>query len=331
MTTEFERDLRTLPKAHLHLHLEGAMRRSTLQELAERYGVPLPSTRERYDSFADFQALYLAATEVLRTWDDLGRLIHEVAEDAARDGAVWIEPATYLPRHFHLGAPEAVVEFLLASARDARERTGVDVGWMVTADRTRPPEDAEQQAELAARYASDGVVAFGLANDEASSPPERFARAFDVAIAAGLISTPHAGEHRGPESVAMAMEALGARRIQHGIRCREDPALVEQLASSPVCLDVCPTSNVALSVVPAITEHPLKTLLERGVKCSINADDPLLFDVGLLDEYELCRNQLQITDALLADCARNSLRFSGAPDELKHGAEMGIDVWMGSR
>ncbi|MDQ1509464.1 MAG: adenosine deaminase, partial [Actinomycetota bacterium] len=144
----------------------------------------------------------------------------------------------------------------------------------------------------------------------------------------GLLSVPHAGELAGPESVIGALDALGADRIEHGVRAIEDPALVRRLADSDVCLDVCPTSNVLLSVVPSIEDHPLPALLDAGVRCSLNADDPLLFGPNLLEEYEVVRARLGLDDEALAGIARTSLEASGAPDLIKARARSAIDAWM---
>ena len=151
------------------------------------------------------------------------------------------------------------------------------------------------------------MVSFGLANDEVAGPPERFARAFAVAREAGLVSAPHAGELAGPDSVRGALDALGARRVGHGVRAVEDPALVARLAEERVCLDVCPTSNLLLSVVPSLAEHPLARLLAAGVPCSIGSDDPLLFGPGLLAEHVTAREVLGLDDAQLALAARSGL------------------------
>ena len=172
-------------------------------------------------------------------------------------------------------------------------------------------------------------MAFGLAIDEAASPPEWFTEAFEVTRAAGLVSAPHAGEHRGANSVAGALDALGANRIQHGVRAIEDEAVVRRLADGHTCLDIYPTSNAALSVVADIRDHPLRRLLDIGVPCTINADDPLLFDVDLVDEYETCRNILGLDDGQLAACARTSIEFCGGPENLKRSALAGVDAWLG--
>jgi adenosine deaminase len=329
MTTAAPRDLFDLPKAHLHVHLEGAMRSDTLQDLSDRHGVPMPQLGGRFGTFAAFQEVYLAARGVLRSLADVARLVEEVVEDAAADGAIWIEISVNPQEHRKLAPPEVVLESLIAAGDSAGAARGVGVGWLITADRTCPVDLAMEQALLAARFAGEVVVSFGLANDESAAPPEPFAQAFAVARGAGLLSAPHAGEHGGPDSVAGAVDALGARRIQHGIRAVEDATLVARLADRRICLDVCPTSNVLLSVVPDIESHPLPHLLAAGVACSINADDPLLFGVGLLDEYELCRAAFGLDDATLAACARSSLEHSGAPEQVKLRGVDGVASWLG--
>ena len=324
------RDLRVLPKAHLHVHLEGAMRPDTLKQLAAGYGVTVPPPRHRYGTFADFADLYMAATGVLRSPDDLRRLVDEVVEDAANQGVVWIEPAFHPPHHPGLGTPRQVLELVVDQSQASGAAHGVGVGWLVSANRTAPADDAVELARLAADFAGRGVVAFGLANDEAASPPEWFAGAFDIARAAGLLSAPHAGEHRGADSVTGALDALGAHRIQHGVRAVEDDALVRRLADEQRCLDICPTSNAALSGVADIRDHPLRQLLDLGVPCTINADDPLLFDVDLVDEYETCRTVLGLDDERLAAFARTSIEYSGASEDLLRSALAAVDVWIES-
>jgi adenosine deaminase len=324
------RELRSLPKGHLHIHLEGAMRPATLHELAAAAGIDVPPIRG-FGSFAAFSGMYVAACEVLTTADAMARLTREVVEDAAADGAVWVEPAVYLPHHNQrLGPPEKTLEIILSAAADAGRANDVGVGVIVAADRTLDPSDAIDQATLAAKYADRGVVAFGLANDETGHPPEPFAAAFAIAREAGLLSVPHAGELDGPASVVGALDALGADRLQHGVRAIEDPELVRRLADSTVCLDVCPSSNVLLSVVPDIASHPLPKLVAAGVRCSLNSDDPLLFGPNLLEEYELSRSALGLDDATLAYIATCSVEASGAPDETKRTARAAIANWLAS-
>jgi len=322
------RDLALLPKAHLHVHLEGAMRPSTLVDLAAAAEVEVPPTGA-FGSFDQFIDTYVAACAVLRTEADLRRLVDEVVADAALAGAVWIEPTTYLPNHRErLGADEAVLEIILDELAHASCRHNVGTGLVMSSNRTLDPQIAEDQARLAVRYAADGVVGFGLVNDETNHPPEPFSTAFHIARAGGLLSVPHAGELEGPMSVYGALGALGADRIQHGVRAVEDPELVVRLAESGVCLDVCPTSNVALSVVTDLAHHPLPELLAAGVACSVNADDPLLFGPGLLDEYESCRHEMHLTDEQLAAVAVTSITASGAPDAMKVGATNSVEAWL---
>ena len=305
------------------------MRPATLAELSEQYGLPAPLQPD--GTFQRFIALYRAACEALRSPDDLARLVREIVEDAAAAGAVWVEPSAWLTAseaaRVGLRNEEAILEVLLDAARRAARDTQVGVGLMVSSNRVHPPADAMPLAHLAARHAGRGVVAFGLADDEVRGPPEPFAAAFAVAHAAGLISAPHAGEHGGPASVRGALDALGARRIQHGVRAAEEPALLDRLAAEEVCLDVCPTSNVQLNVVPNYAEHPLPRLLAAGVQVSLNADDPLFFGSGILDEYELARHTFGLDDAALAGIAASSIRASGAPESLKVSALAEIDRW----
>jgi adenosine deaminase len=339
VTAAGRRDLAALPKGHLHVHLEGAMRPETLAELAAGYGIDVPPIRG-YGSFPAFAGMYLAACEVLRTPEDLARVVTEVVEDSAADGAVWVEPSFYAPHHRGKFSPLtgsgsgsaeddiAAIEIVLAAGHSAAARLGVGFGLMIATDRTADPAMAVDIARMASKFAGLGAVSFGLANDEGPFPPEPFAQAFAIAKDAGFLSTPHAGELAGPASVRGALEALGADRLQHGVRAMEDPELVRRLADSDICLDVCPTSNLMLSVVPSLAEHPLKALIEAGVNCSLNGDDPLLFGPGLLAEYELSRDELGLSDEQLAFVARCSLQASGAPQPVKDAGVGAIDTWL---
>src|SRR4051812_11294358 len=293
------------------------MRPETLHDLAGAAGIEVPEIRG-FGSFAAFSGMYMAACDVLTSADALVRLTREVIEDAARDGATWIEPAVYLPHHNErIGPPSETLDIILGAAADASSANDIGVGIIVAADRTVDPDDAVEQATIAAKHAGRGVVGFGLANDETGHPPEPFADAFAIARDAGLLSVPHAGELEGPESVRGALDALGADRLQHGVRAIEDPELVRRLADSPVCLDVCPTSNVLLAVVPDLDVHPLPALLAAGVRCSLNADDPLLFGPNLLAEYEIVRGRLGLDDATLAHVATCSIDAAAAPADVK--------------
>ena len=326
--TSTARDLRALPKAHLHLHLDGALRRSTYLELAEAAGLPAPLPTS-YGSFAAFGETMAAAAAVLRTESDVRRLVREVVEDAALAGAVWVEVSMW-PGFLagRLGPDEKAIDAVLSAGTEAAAEFRTGFGLIVAANRDRGPAEALSMARLAVARGGAGVVGFGLDGDESAAPPEAFADAFALARTGGLRSLPHAGELLGPASVAAALDVLRADRILHGVRALEDPALVDRLAASGVSLDVCPTSNVLLSVVPSMADHPLPRLLAAGVRCSVNADDPMVFDTDLTAEYAECRNSLGLTDEQLAGIARTSVESSAAPPDVVRSAVAGIDAWL---
>ncbi|HLM88422.1 MAG TPA: adenosine deaminase [Streptosporangiaceae bacterium] len=333
------RSLATLPKAHLHLHLTGAMRHATLVDLADRHGIRLPpaltedwppqlsGTDER--GWFRFQRLYDMARSVLRTPADVRRLLTETAEDERAEGSGWLEiqldPDGYAAR---FGGVTAVVELALDAAAAASRATGVGIGLIVAANRTKHPLGARTLARLAAQYAGRGVTGFGLSNDERRGPAQDFARAFRIAERAGLLLVPHGGELAGPASVAACLDDLHADRIGHGVRAAEDPAVVKRLAAEGVTCEVCPSSNVALGVVPAPSRVPLRQLFEAGVPVALGADDPLLFGPRLAAQYEIARYAHGFGDAELADLARTSVLGSVAPDPLRARLLAGIDAWL---
>jgi adenosine deaminase len=304
------------------------MRRSTLSALAAKAGV-VPTLPRSYGSFAAFTETITTAAACLRTPEDVSRLVDEVVEDAVQAGAVWVEPSMW-PGLFRgrLGSDADAVDVVLAAGQEAQRRHGVGFGLIVAANRNRPPAEATALARLAASRMTSGVVGFGLDGDEKEAGGELFAEAFALAHDAGLMAVPHAGELRPADAVVEAMDVLGTDRIMHGVTAVRDPAVVERLIARNIALDICPTSNVMLSVFSSIDAHPLPDLIVQGVRCSINADDPLLFDTGLLDEYVLARDELSLTDEQLAACARTSLSHSGAPSELVDVALTAIDDWL---
>ena len=324
------RDLALLPKAHLHLHLEAAVRPDIARALAAECGVSIPPLAYSGD-FSGFAGAFLGLLELVAQPGMLERFILEAALDAAAEGVVYLElgvsPQYYAGR---FGSTEAALEAILAGAAAASMQTGVVVGVMVTIDRTAPVDEAVRLAELAARFATRGVSSLGLANDEVDHPAEQFEAAFAIAKAAGLASTPHAGELAGAPEVTAAIDVLRADRIQHGIRAVEDERVVERLGELDICLDICPTSNVLLGVAPSLESHPLPRLLAAGVACSINADDPTLFGASILDEYENCRSAMGLSDEQLAACARSSVRHSPLGGEKLRAALDGITTWLNS-
>jgi len=321
------RDLALLPKAHLHLHFEAAVRRSTLDELLSSIGVASPSMPADGD-FDAFAAVFLGMIRALSLPGAVARVVREAALDAVADGVVYLELG--ISPQFYVSTYGTLVDSLRAfsdAAREATELTGVEVALMVTIDRTESVEAAMDLVRLAADNVGP-VVSVGLANAEVGHPASVFAEAFALARRAGLKVTPHAGELLGPAAVVEAIDLLHADRIQHGVRAVEDPELLERLAGLDVCLDICPTSNVALGLFPSLAQHPLPYLLAAGVPCTINADDPTIFGVGILDEYRSCRTIMGLSDEQLAECARTSIRHSSASDARRRQALTDIDSWI---
>jgi adenosine deaminase len=335
-------DLRALPKAHLHLHFTGAMRHSTLLELADLHGIRLPdallspqppqlhATDER--GWFRFQRLYDAARSVIRTTADVHRLLHEAAADERADGSGWLEiqvdPTTYAQR---LGGLTKTVELILTAAREAAAASGIGVGVIIAANRTRHPLDARTLARLAAQYADRGIVGFGLSNDERRGEAADFERAFAIAHRAGLAAVPHGGELAGPASVRDCLDLLGAQRIGHGVRVVEEPALLERIAQAGVVLEVCPTSNVAMGVYDKPADIPLPALRNAGVRVALGADDPLLFGERVLAQYALVRDVFGASPDELAQLATESVLGSFAPDDTKASLLDGIACWRGQR
>jgi adenosine deaminase len=331
--------LSALPKAHLHLHLTGAMRHATMVELAQVHGVALPpaltgewppqlSTADERGWFR-FQRLYDLARSVLRTPGDLYRLVRETAEDERTEGSRWLElqadPSGYAGR---FGGITAFTELLLDAAATAARATGVGIAIIIAANRTKHPLDARTLARLAAQFAGHGVVGFGLSNDERRGPAEDFERAFRIAEQAGLLLVPHAGELLGPASVSMTLDRLHADRIGHGVRAVEDPEVVKRLAAAGVTLEVCPSSNVALGVAPDAAAVPVRTLFEAGVPVALGADDPLLFGRRLVRQYQIARDVHHCTPHELAALARMSVLGSAAPSDVRARLLAAIDTWL---
>ncbi|MEV6670122.1 adenosine deaminase [Streptomyces sp. NPDC051162] len=333
------RDVRTLPKAHLHLHFTGSMRPSTLLELADKYGVHLPealsggeppqlrATDER--GWFRFQRLYDIARSCLRSPEDIQRLVREAAEEDVRDGSGWLEiqvdPTSYAPR---LGGLIPALEVILDAVDSASRDTGLGIRVIVAANRMKHPLDARTLARLAVRYADRGVIGFGLSNDERRGLARDFDRAFEIAREGGLLAAPHGGELAGPSSVRDCLDDLRAGRVGHGVRAAEDPRLLRKLAERGVACEVCPTSNVALGVYEKPSDVPLRVLFEAGVPIALGADDPLLFGSRLAAQYDVAREHHGFTDAELAELARQSIRASRAPEDVREKLLSGVDGWL---
>lgn len=317
------RDLRALPKANLHLHLTGSMRPSTAAELAAGYGLPpLPAVAVEpgvVHGWDVFQARYDTARAAVRSAEDIGRVVREAAEQDAADGVGWtelqVDPTAYAG---WLGSLEAVVESLLDAAR------GLPLGVVLAASWAADPTHAERIAGLAVRYAPDGVLGFGLSNDERRGRVSDFVPAFRTVADAGLARVPHAGFYEGAWHVRECVELLGATRIGHGLTAFQDPAVVALLAERQVTLEVCPTSYPPFGVLSAPDAVP--ALLADGALVALATDDPLLFATGMVGQYELLRPVC--SDVELAAIAAASVRASHAPAGLQQQLLDGIQGWL---
>jgi adenosine deaminase len=283
----------TLPKAELHLHLEGAAPPAFIRGLAKEKSVDLSGVFDAagnysYRDFWDFLKVYEAATSVLESPEDYARLTRAVLEESAASGVVYSE--TFLSPDFCGGRDVAAWREYLAAIReaaDAAERDhGIILRGIVTCIRHFGPDKARETAVCAAETAGDWITGFGIAGDEQAGALKDFTWSFDCAREAGLRLTAHAGEWGGPESVRAALDDLGVERIGHGVRAIEDAALVERLAENGTVLEVCPGSNIVLGVYENWTDHPIARLRDAGVKITVSTDDPPFFHTTMVREFD---------------------------------------------
>ncbi len=326
------RDLRVLPKAELHVHLEGAMRVDTVRELAQRNGVAVPSGLAddgwRFDGSLDFIDQYVALCDLMTQLGDFQRLGLEVTQDLAANGVRYAE-AVFTPAA-HAAAfgddwtspLEALLDGLMAGAREH----GTVVRVTPDVVRDLGIAAAERTLEVAVKFADAGVVGLNCAGSERSEIVP-FAEVFREAKRAGLRSVPHAGEWAGPENVWQTLEHFKPDRIGHGVRSIEDPQLVERLAGDGIPLEVAPISNVATGVYESLEEHPFLRLRDAGVIVTLNSDDPSMFGAWLSDVYERARTAWRLSDEDLAGLARQSVRASFADDSMKAAIERDIGTW----
>ena len=283
-----------LPKVELHLHHEGAAPPAFIRQLAHEKKVDLSGifTEEggyKFTDFVNFLRTYEAATAVLQTPEDFGRLTSAVLEECAASNAIYVE--SFLSPEFcgggDLGAWREYLHAVQEAARDAEARYGIILRGIVTCIRHEGPEVAKRTALCAAETAGDWIVGFGMGGDEGKGHQGDFAYSFDMAREAGLRLTTHAGEFGGPDSVWEAIRDLNVERIGHGVRAIEDKALVQELIARDITLEVCPGSNVVLGLYKDFAHHPIKQLRDAGVKVTISTDDPPFFGTTLRREYEM--------------------------------------------
>lgn len=316
--------LDSLPKAELHLHLEGSIRPETAAELAARHGDKITpeevSARYKYSNFAGFIDIFKWVTSYLRDPEDYALITRNLLDELVRENVVYAEitiSAGVMLRRMQN------VEANFAAIREAAESVvyrKVRTAWIFDATRQFGAEAATEVARWAAKLHRSGIVAFGMGGDELAFPTANFRPAFELARGEGLRVVCHAGEIGGPESIREAVEILGAERIGHGIAVMHDPALAKSLSLRHVVLENCPTSNVATGALAkqlgqseaTLADHPLKGLLTQGSLVTLSTDDPGMFHTDLLTEYSRAAS-LGLSNEQLLQLAEQSFNAAFLP------------------
>lgn len=317
--------IRRLPKAELHLHLEGTVTPETLVELSQRHdrsALTLEEARAlyRYTDFTGFLMAFKAVSEHLQTTEDYELIAWRMMERLARQGVVHAEVyvsvgVVYYWRHCEF---EPLFEGMERARRRAEKELGISLFWIFDAVRHFGPEAAARVFRKAAemRRQHDSIIGIGIGGDERRTGAEPFRELYAEAREAGLRLTAHAGETTGPESIWGALN-IGAERIGHGLSAIHDQELMDLLAERQVPVEICVTSNLRTGCCPSMEEHPLRRYFDSGLMVTLNSDDPALFESDLDQEYELARNRFAFTDEQLRELAANSIEASFLPAEKK--------------
>lgn len=326
--------LQAVPKAELHVHLEGSIRPATLLQLAENNGVSLPvkwveglNSWFSFTNFEHFVQVYALVCRCLRTREDYELIVYELAAELARQNCRYAEVTFSASSQAARGISHDTYFAGLSRGRARAEAEfGVVLNWVFDIVRDyKDPETLHRLADYTVGAAiegkDEGVMALGLGGNEMGNPAGPFAPYFRRALAAGLHSTPHAGETEGPHSVWSALHDLGAERIGHGVRAIEDPELVSYLAEHKIPLEVCPTSNLRLKIYPGLPEHPLRRLRDAGVVVTVNSDDPPLFNTTLNGEVEVLASGFGYGVDEIDEILLNTVRSSFLPPERKAALE----------
>ncbi|MFJ4004387.1 adenosine deaminase [Streptomyces sp. NPDC090023] len=311
-----------LPKAELHLHIEGTLEPELAFRLAERNGVELPyadteALREayRFEDLQSFLNLYYELMAVLRTERDFEELadayLARAAHQGVRHAEIFFDPQAHLARGVEMGT---VIEGLWRALGRSEETHGVSTKLIMCFLRDESAESALATLDAAKPYL-DRITGVGLDSAEVGNPPEKFREVYDAAAALGLRRVAHAGEEGPPEYVIQALDLLGVERVDHGLRSMEDPALVERLVRDRVPLTLCPLSNVRLRTVDTLADHPLPAMLEAGLMCTVNSDDPAYFGGYAGDNFTAVQQTLGLTEDRLRELARNSFLASFLTDD----------------
>ena len=314
LTDEF---LRETPKAELHIHIEGSLEPEMMFEIAARNGIRLrygsvQEVREAYD-FTDLQSfldLYYEGTRVLLYERDFYELtwafLQKVSSQGVRHVEIFFDPQAHTDRGVDL---ETVVAGLRRALRDGERRLGISSHLILCFLRHLSAEEATETLRQALPF-KEWIVGVGLDSSEVGHPPEDFKAVFEEAGRYGFRRVAHAGEEGPPEYIRQALDDLGAVRIDHGVRCVEDPELVRRLREEQVPLTVCPLSNVRLRVFPSLQEHPVKRMLREGLCVTINSDDPAYFGGYVAENYSAVRDRLSFAREDFRGVAENSFRAS---------------------
>ncbi|WP_019546222.1 adenosine deaminase [Streptomyces sulphureus] len=326
-------DARHLPKAELHLHIEGTLEPGTAFALAERNGITLPYSspqelHRRYD-FADlgsFLELYYALMDVLRTEQDFSDLaeayLERSAEQGVRHAEIFFDPQAHTSRGVPIGT---VIEGLGRALDTSEERYGISTRLILCFLRDSSPEDAAETLTAAEPHLHR-ITGVGLDSAEAGNPPGPFRDVYRRAAELGLRRVAHAGEEGPAAYVAEALDELGVERIDHGRRALEDPALVRRLAEERIPLTVCPLSNVRLRGVDTLADHPLPQMLDAGLLATVNSDDPSYFGGYAADNFTACAEALGLGEEQLRLLARNSFLASFLDDDEERRARYLAEV-----
>ncbi|OZC37734.1 adenosine deaminase [Marinobacter vinifirmus] len=306
--------LTALPKAELHLHLEGALEPELMFALARRNNIELPwadveALRQAYsfNNLQEFLDLYYQGANVLRTEQDFYDLTWAYLQKCHAQGVVHVEPFFDPQTHTERGIPfEAAITGISTALRDGRAQLGITGGLILSFLRHLSEEEAFQTLQQAMPF-RDQFFAVGLDSSEKGHPPSKFERVFAKARAEGFLAVAHAGEEGPPEYIWQALDLLKVNRIDHGVRAAEDPALLDRLADEQVPLTVCPLSNIKLCVFPDMAQHNILELLERGLNVTVNSDDPAYFGGYVLENFTALRDSLGMTEDQARRLALNSM------------------------
>ena len=313
--------IRQLPKAELHLHLEGAVEPATLVELRKQHGenTTLAETESlyRYNDFASFLMAFKEVSAHMRGPEDYEfvtyRLMQELKEESVLHAEVYVAVGVCLYRKQDFAAIFEGLE--RGRARGARD-FGVSLLWIFDATRHFGAEEAQKVFELAARYKDRHVVGVGIGGDEVKAPPELFRSVYAYAEDHGLRLTAHAGETGPAESIWGALN-LHAERIGHGLSAAQDPDLIEELAYRQIPVEICVTSNLRTGSCAELAQHPVRRYFDQGLMLTLNSDDPAMFRTSLVEEYALVQEAFGFTDEHLRELARNSFEASFLPPDKK--------------